>query len=202
MAVPTWLSALGHFTSDVVGTMFGIQVAETRKKAAEVAGTELKRALMPDREDVMKEILYLGDEAKALHELLVEANELGFVVSEGKRRAESWIVNMLLKVDPRDRSWVFRMLNEALAEQGRKEFFTHLETLHNDGWLQYLRLAKIVAGEKMGKVKAKLPKLGDVVEQVDHWAANTAAPKVDKLLQRLEKLDRKERQAERKGVWR
>ena len=198
MAVPTWLSALGHFTSDVVGTMLGIQVAETRGKAAEAAGKELRRVLMPDREDIMKEILYLGEDAKNLHDLLVEA-EHGFVEVEGKRYRENWIINMLLKVDSKDRGWVFRMLNEVLS-QDRKDFFTHLEILHNDGWLQYLRLAKIVVEEKMGEVKTKLPKFSDVVERVDRWAANTATPRVDKLLRRLEKLDRKERRAERKEV--
>lgn len=156
MAVPTWLSALGHFASDVVGTMLGIQVTEERRKAAEIAGTELKRVLMPDREDVMKEILYLGDEAKSLFDLLTEA-EHGFIEMEGKRYAENWIINMLLKVDAEDRGWVFRILNEVLEVQGREEFFTHLEILHNDGWLQYLKLVKAEVGEVIESVKEKLP---------------------------------------------
>lgn len=157
MAAPTWLSAVGHFVSDVAGAALGFQWAESRRQTAETVGKEVRRVLMPDRKEIMREILYLGDKVKALFDLLVEAEESGFVEVDGKRKAENWIINMLLKVDTPDRGWVFRLLNEVLETQGRKEFFAHLNVLHNDGWLQYLKLVKAQFDEAIGRVKEKLP---------------------------------------------
>jgi hypothetical protein len=201
MSVPTWLSAIGHFASDVIGAMFGFQVAEIRKQGAEIAGKEIKKALMPDRPHIMQELLApadeVGDSTKELVELLLEANRDGFIEVGKRRYMENWIVNMLLKIEPRYRQPVFQQLNEVLKTKGREQFFAYLEVLHNDGLAQYLKWFQAEISEVAGKAKVKL---GKAAKDSNDWAANTAAPQVDKFLRRLEKLDRKERRAERKGV--
>lgn len=147
MAVPTWLSAVGHFLSDILGGVVGAQVADLRGKATQEVAAEVRRVLLPDREDVMKELLLLGDGAKELIELLKKANRDGFVPVHGKRYTENWIVTMLLKIEPEDRQWVYLLLNEAYT-QGEEEFFTLLDILHNDGWFQWLQVVKAVMGKK------------------------------------------------------
>lgn len=139
MPVPTWLSVVGHFASDVLGGIVGARLGgDWREKATEQATAELKRILLPDREDVMKELLYLGDAAASLVALLRKANQTGFVTAAaGKRYSENWIVNMLLKIEPQDREWVYTILN-AICEQDEEEFFSHLEILHNDGFVKLL----------------------------------------------------------------
>lgn len=133
MAVPTWLSALGHLASDVAGGIIGAKVGEDlRRVTAEHAGAELKRVLLPDRAKVMAALLYLGEDGEALINLLREANAKGFIeLPSGKRYRENWIVNMLLKIEVDDQPWVYPILNDACAAD-REKFFTLLETLHND----------------------------------------------------------------------
>lgn len=148
MAVPTWLSAAGHLFSDILGGVIGAQVADLRGKATQEVAAEVRRVFLPDREDVMKELLFLGDGARELIELLKKANRDGFVTVHGKRYTENWIVTMLLKIEPEDRQWVYSFLNEAYTH-GEEEFFTLLEILHNDGVFQWLQVAKAVAGKKL-----------------------------------------------------
>lgn len=175
MAVPTWLSAVGHFASDVIGAALGFQAVEARKKAAEAAGAEIKRVLMPDRAHIMQELLALGDETEELVELLKKAEE-GFIKVGKKRYLENWIVSMLLKIEPRYRQPVFQQLNEVLRTKGEADFFTYLEILHNDGWAQYLKLAQVQISEAIGRVKGKLPepsKMANTVRRADNTVNDT-----------------------------
>lgn len=158
MAVPTWLSAIGHVISDVAGAIIGTRLGDGwKQRAAEEAGAELKRILLPDREDILKELLNLGDEAEELVCLLKEANRTGFITVQSQRYTENWIVNMLLKVEAKDRLWVYPLLND-ICRQDHGEFFTLLEILHNDGFAQWLQVAKAVLGEKAGSAYAVLDK--------------------------------------------
>lgn len=181
----TWLSAIGHFVSDVVGTVLGVQVVETRKKVAEAAGVKLKDVLMPDRTHIMQELLALGDDTKELVDLLKRAED-GFIRVGKKRYLENWIINMLLKIEPKYRQPVFLQLNEVLETKGEAEFFTYLEILHNDGWAQYLKLFWIQISEAIIKVREKLPKervaeaLKNSATATDQWAANKAAPAIER----------------------
>lgn len=151
MAVPTWLSALGHFFGDVLGGVIGARLggADWRQKAPEEVMKGFQRVLILDRENVMKELLLLGDEGAELVALLREANRRGFITVRGVRYTENWIVNMLLKIEPQDRQWVYPLLNE-LCLPDREELFTFLEILYNDGWLQWLQVAKEIAAERLG----------------------------------------------------
>lgn len=161
MAVPTWLSAIGHVISDVAGAIIGTRLGDGwKQRAAEEAGAELKRILLPDREDILKELLNLGDEAEELVRLLKEANRVGFIIEQDTRYTENWIINMLLKIEPQDRQWVYPLLDE-ICGLDRAGFFTFLSILYNDGFLQWLQVAKAVTKVGTGQLTKKLRPYAD-----------------------------------------
>lgn len=174
MPVPVFLSAIGHFFGDVLGGFIGARlVGDLREKATEEAAKEVQRVLSPDREDVLKDLLRLGDEAAAILKLIGEANREGFVTVQERRYTENWIVNMLLKIEPKDRAWVYPILNAVLA-LNREEFFTLLEVLHNDGFLQWMQVLRAVVKEKLQPVTQQINTLAGQLEtirdQVKAWA--------------------------------
>ncbi|TSC60655.1 MAG: hypothetical protein G01um1014107_266 [Parcubacteria group bacterium Gr01-1014_107] len=151
MAVPTWLSALGHFFSDVVGVMIGEELRERSRKAGkevtEEAGKELRKVLLPDREDVMKALLHYR--CDAIVSLLGEMNKAGGILKvAGRYQYENRVITLLLKVEEEDRQWVFTKLNDVCAEDQAK-FFTLLEVLHNDGYKQLMKILSLVIKEKL-----------------------------------------------------
>lgn len=143
-----FLSAVGHVFSDIVGGIVGGAASEWRRKLGEKAGEEIKRVLLPTRGEVMAELLRHGDQTNDLVRLLEDANRNKFVKVGGSRYTENWIVNMLLKVRLEDREWVYLVLSR-LCEQSRERLFTHLNILHNDGFLQWLAVAKDVIEETL-----------------------------------------------------
>lgn len=159
MPVPSWLSALGHFGSDILGGIIGARLGESAGRAqlgAEIKARLEKVLVIPDREDVMKELLRLEREGAAIVRLLNRANAARGIVKVGdKYYTENFIISMLLKVEPQDREWVFSFLN-GILERSEGEFFTQLEILHNDGYLQYLLVIKSVVGEKAATAITRL----------------------------------------------
>lgn len=167
MAVSTWVSAIGHFFSDVLGGAVGAMWAEgglSRSAAAKTAGGKLTEAvvanLMPDREDIMKALIFhLGEgNENAILGLLIEAQEQHCILMAGHAPyPENWIINMLIKIEERDRKWVFEILNE-VCKRDRKRFFALLEILHNDGVFQWFHILHRVAAEHidMAAINARL----------------------------------------------
>lgn len=155
MAVPTWLSAVGHFFSDVVGGAVGAMWAEgglSRSAAAKAAGGKLAEtvvaSLTPDREDIMKALIFhLGEgDENAILSLLIEAQGQHCIPMGHVFYPENWIINMLLKIEERDRKWVFEILNE-VCKRDRKKFFALLEILHNDGVFQWFHILRRLAAQ-------------------------------------------------------
>jgi hypothetical protein len=124
-----------------IGGIFGSQIHGGPERAervgiAEAVGAQVRRAIFPpDREDVMRELLNLGEDAAAIMSLLREANEKGFVTVDNQKYTENWIISMLLKVEPRYRTATFLLLNEK-CEESRKEFFSYLQIEYSNGFAQ------------------------------------------------------------------
>ncbi len=159
-----WMKKIVTFGGDALATIFGGMLgakwAETSIKTEilKQTGDGLKKHLTPNREEVMKELLRLGDDGTAIVELLQEANrEKGFIKCGSKRYPENWIVNMLLKIKLKDRQWEYALLNE-MCKNDRGEFFTLLEILCNDGLNQYLSVVKDIAKDLLKRKKTKKSK--------------------------------------------
>jgi len=145
------------FASDVAAAFLGSELAED-KKGREGVGRELRKALMPDREDVLKELERLGPDGEAILSLLEDANTLhGGVITvrtKGggtKRYTENWVINRLLAIEPKDRGWVFVRFNQ-LCRDDPAAFLARLEILNNDWYTQYLRLIAANAGEGLRRI--------------------------------------------------
>ena len=159
MKIPAWLSVIGHFIGDIFGGAVGgaigrkIERQEIPRGLGEAAGKAAYDVLMPDREDVMKALMYY--QCASIIKLLEEMNERGGILKIGGRyQYEHKVVNLLLKVKEKDRQWVFTKLNR-ICRMSREEFFTYLEIMHNDGWKQILSMAEIFMDEKLAKVGEK-----------------------------------------------
>lgn len=152
MAVPTWISAIGHFFGDIVGGAVGATVADLRRDAARKVGEQIRKdySVPPDiREIVMKDLLLLREDGQHLRALLIKANQEGFVRdAAGKRYLEARLVDLLAKVESGDRGWVYREL-DLLYGTKPDEFFALLNVINDDGWLQLIKLTKEVAVEKV-----------------------------------------------------
>jgi hypothetical protein len=141
----SWIRKIigGDVMAVILGSIFGAKLAEGHLKTEVLkkAGEELRKNLTPNREEVMKELLILGENGDAIVNLLKEANAQKFIQCGSKRYMENWIINMLLKIKPEDRQWGYALLNE-ICERSREEFFTFLEILCNDGIMQWATIAK------------------------------------------------------------
>jgi len=163
--IPNWLIHLGtEFATSFVAALTAHKAAhgderkETPKKLTEAAAQGLLRGLLPDREDVVKELERLGRDGEVILRLLEEANvEHGGVIEVSmphggtKRYTENWVVNRLLDVKvKKDRDWTLSRLNRLCAGD-RAAFMARLELLHNDWYKQYPRL--VFASARDGAVR-------------------------------------------------
>lgn len=168
---PGWFATVsGDVLAAGIGAVAGVlgadwlkgDLKETLVSIGKKAGEKATKQLLLDREDISKELMRLRENGRAILRLLERANAQGGIleVRVGDRRVKRYleheIVSLLLKVEPKDRQWFFAKLN-ALLERNPREFFAHLEIIRNDGWLQYLKLAKAIVGEAIESMKEKLP---------------------------------------------
>jgi len=171
-----WWQIFGADTLAVMlGGILGSKLATKENRTIkdetiERAGVELKKVLTPHREEVMKELLALGENGAVIVKLLREANEKKFITTtiQGesiKRYSENWIVNMLLKIDAEDRQWVYALLND-ICERDRNEFFTHLEILCNDGLVQWVHIFYATLKDHLPKWDEKLKPIADRLEKI------------------------------------
>ena len=163
MPVPTWLSALGHFGSDILGGILGARLSEPdwKRQVAVKIGEHAGKVVLPDREDIMKELLKLGEDSDAIIALLTEARRNKFIQIGAKKYREGWIITTLLEVDPQDRRWVFEFLN-SVCTRSREDFFTLLEIINKDDWVQFMWMAGVYTKEgalrSSAWVKANFPR--------------------------------------------
>lgn len=167
----------GDAIAAITGGALGAKWAETNIKTEilKQAGNEVKQHFTPNREEVMKELLLLGEDGADIVTLLEEANQKRFIKCRKKRYPENWIINMLLKVKPKDRQWVYTLLNES-CKNDRCKFFTFLEILCNDGLTQYLHIAKEMAKDllKNKEVKNLRSMIAKPLKRIDREAGRVA----------------------------
>lgn len=201
MPVPTWLSAFGHFASDVLGSALGISIVEGGarqkfEKAFEGLGKVVRDRFQvkeEDREEVMKELIRLQEEAEgniaALIALLKRMEPQGFIRvnrpdDRGRPRRrfyfEARLVNLLLGVDPPDRQWVYPYLSGVL-ERDQAEFWAWLDIMDDDGWHQILMVAREIARE----TGAPIAEAFGTAFRAALSASRTAAVGVDRAAERL-----------------
>lgn len=144
---------------EILTSFVGAKLAErdSKEKATpEEVAREIVRTVLKERDDeLLKELIQLQDEGVAIAELLKEANRQGFVKVGDKVYREGLIERLLRSINPEDRPTVFRVLNKACA-RSREEFFGLLGILHNDNWLQMLRVAGNLTGEELDKLRPSL----------------------------------------------
>jgi len=154
----------GDVLAAIAGGLLGAKLAETNLKAKvlEEVGNGIRKQLTPNREEVMKELLLLDENGAALVELLEEANNKRFFPLGKKRYPENWIINMLLKIPLEDRPWVYPILNR-ICKKNREKFFTHLEILCNDGFLQWAVVSKESIKDGLKKISEAMPKKDKII---------------------------------------
>lgn len=157
----------------IVGVLSALAGAKLAEKSADfkvhhLLGNVLEKIhphLVPDAEDVLRELLLLKADGQAIIDLLVEAvRNAGFVIVGGHRFAETWIIHQLEKVEAEHRYWVYPFLNWRLGEN-RDEFFALLEVMQPNGYAQHYHMAKSAFGQKLGEFRERLRPAIDGVKE-------------------------------------
>ncbi len=169
MRVPKWLEGVLVTVKDVGTAFVGSVWAHGREEVAKAA----IRALMPDREDVLKDLNRYAPETRFIRRLLKRANVLhGGIITvnlpNGRRmrRTENWVINRILQVEPKDRQWLLARWNR-LCEENPAAFLAELSLLENNWYLQYPRLI-------FGDTKDALARLDHSLGPVADWLESLA----------------------------
>lgn len=148
--VKNWIQKAGVFARDIFVAFLGSELSEDKKPKTpqEMIGLVLRDELLPDREDLFKELDRMGSDGAAIQALLDDANinHNGIVIvnlPNGRtiRRTENWVVSRLLDVKKKkDREWTLARMSRLLEEHGDAAFIARLEILNNNWYAQYPRL--------------------------------------------------------------
>lgn len=139
---------------DLLASFMGAKLADRGKEkvASEVVKGVVQTILQERDDELLKDLLQLEKNGEEILKILEEANHQGFVKVGGKIYREGLIERLLRSIEPKDRSTVFRNLNEACA-RSREEFFGLLGVLHNDNWVQVMRVTSKLASEELDKLQ-------------------------------------------------
>lgn len=180
-------TAVGDVAAAILGGVLGAKWSEkaTGKEKAQAIlekGAEIVVPhLQPDREDVLKELDRLG--LREILNLIEKTNLAGGIIrirnTSGKvveRKAENWLINMLLKVEPRDRGAVFAKLNALLEDEGVAALIARLQVLDNDWYSQYPRMFAEAFADKASDAWQRVPSLDGALanaeprlKKVEQW---------------------------------
>ena len=174
-----FLTTAGDVLATIGGAILGVKWGEKPTATREVLrkGADVAREyLTPDREDILKELDRLGDLAKPLRNFIDRTNMEGCIIrirdAAGKvieRKAETWLINMLLKVEPRDRQAFLTNLTalyEDAGENGPQALIARLKTLDNDWYVQYPRMVAEAFADKAKEVRQSMPSDAEMAAKI------------------------------------
>lgn len=188
MKAPDWLKGdiiTGLLT--IIGTIVGTEVLKREQEkekptAGEAIGIALNKMFQLDRGEFLHGLNLINSSTNGGVEALLKLfNELesknGLISVAGKWYREEWVTRKLLMIPPKYRATEYPWLSALLEQdQGRIQFFSKLEILNNDGWLQIIRQIKAIVKEKMEKMpiaKTDFKKLdrktAKLINRLDHW---------------------------------
>jgi len=213
MKISDWLKGdvITGVITGFVGAITGAKIAEKNREGsteksnhAEKIGIALNEMFALNRGEFLHELRFINTSTNggvnAIIDLFKKAEKSGGLIKiEGKIYREEWITRKLLMIPPKYRATEYPWLNE-LLEQNKREFFTQLEILNNDGWLQIMRQIKAII-EKNPKVKKAVALGKKSIKNADSFA-NSIARGLKPASRRLKQELRESRELTRQGGWR
>lgn len=177
-SVRKWMEILvPDFLMGTIAAIVGVKLAQEDKtpaqKTAATLGSKIGEVLAFDRGHFLHELRVINTATHGGIQPLIDLFDKierngGLIKIRGKWRREEWIARKLLLIPPEYRQTDYPWLAK-LLKNDPVQFFSKLEILNNDGWVQIIRQVKVMAGELV-----KNPAVKNVWAELDNRAQNIA----------------------------